>query len=367
MLKHFNTVLRLLVGGLFIFSGLIKVNDPVGTSIKLEEYFEVFSVEFASFFHVFVPVALPLAVILVVLEVVLGIAIIINYKPKLTQYTILALIIFFTFLTGYSAITNTVTDCGCFGDAIKLTPWESFTKDIILLVMIAVIIFVDRQRGSQDQSATMVGHGIIVATTIVSLALSITAINHLPFIDFRAYKIGDSIPANMKPSEPFIYEYLVEKDGEEYTFNEYPNDKSYNFISMTHVNPEAAPTITDFAVWNDEGDFTEEVFQGNKLFVILYDVNKSDLEGLAEINTLTQSLAGKVEIFALTASAANTYEAFAQKNQINVPYYYTDATVLKTITRSNPGLWLLQDGTVKGKWHYNDVPNYSEVLDLLNL
>lgn len=364
MLKHLNTILRVLVGGLFIFSGLIKVNDPVGTSIKLEEYFEVFSVEFASFFHLFVPIALPLAVFLVVLEVVLGVALIMDYKPKWTQYTILGLIVFFTFLTGYSAITNTVTDCGCFGDAIKLTPWESFTKDIILLVMIVAIIILDKNK--EDQTKAL-GHAVIGATTVLSLILSVTAINHLPFIDFRAYKIGDNIQTNMQPSEEFIYEYVVEKDGKEYTFNEYPTDKSYTFVSMTHVNPEASPKITDFAVWNDEGDFTEEVLTGNKLFLILYDVSKSEKESLIPINDLFAALGGQIEIYSLTASAGPTYEQFAQENQLDIPFYYTDATVLKTITRSNPGLWLLQDGTVKGKWHYNDVPNYSEVLDLLKL
>ncbi|UXP32596.1 DoxX family protein [Reichenbachiella agarivorans] len=363
-MKHLHTVLRVLVGGLFIFSGLIKVNDPVGTSIKLEEYFEVFATQFAGFFHLFVPLALPLAVILVVMEVVLGIAIIINYQPKLTQYTILGLIVFFTFLTGYSAITNTVTDCGCFGDAIKLTPWESFTKDIILLIMIVVIMVLDKPK---KEKANMMEHGVIGASSLLCLILAFTAINHLPFIDFRAYKIGAHIPTNMQPSADFIYEYVVSKDGKEYTFSEYPNDPEYKFVSMTHVNPEAGPKITDFAVWDDNGDFTEEVFKGNKLFVILYDVTQSNLEGIADINTLVQSLNGKVEVYALTASAAATYEEFAQANSFNIKYYYTDATVLKTIARSNPGLWLLQNGTVKGKWHHNDVPNYSEVLDLLKL
>ncbi|PIB34431.1 DoxX family protein [Reichenbachiella sp. 5M10] len=363
-LKHINTVLKFLVGGLFIFSGLIKINDPVGTSIKLEEYFEVFSVQFAEFFHLFVPIALPLAVILVILEVVLGIALIVNYQPKLTQYTILGLIIFFTFLTGYSAITNTVTDCGCFGDAIKLTPWESFTKDIVLLLLIVGIIVLDR---GNKRNATMAEHAAIGSASVLMLLLAVIAINHLPFIDFRAYKIGDNIATNMKPSADFIYEYVVEKDGKQYTFNEYPTDKSYTFVSMTHVNPEAGPKITDFAVWNDEGDYTEEILKGNKLFIILYDVSKSNVECLNDINTLAQALHGKIDVYVLTASAAATYDAFAAEHHIDLPYYYTDATVLKTITRSNPGLWLLQNGTVKGKWHYYDTPNYSEVLDLLKL
>ena len=124
------TIVRFLVGGLFIFSGLIKINDPVGTAIKMEEYFEVFSTDFGSFFHAFVPYALPIAIFLCVLEVVLGLAIILNYRTNISIIVLLLLLAFFTFLTFYSAYFNKVTDCGCFGDAIKLTPWQSFYKDI---------------------------------------------------------------------------------------------------------------------------------------------------------------------------------------------------------------------------------------------
>ena len=137
-------IARFFVGGLFIFSGLIKVNDPVGTAIKLEEYFDVFSADIAPFFEWFIPAALFLSVFLSVLEVVLGVALIIGYRMKITSWILLGMIVFFTFLTFYSAYFNKVTDCGCFGDAIKLTPWESFYKDIILLFFI-VIIFIKKR------------------------------------------------------------------------------------------------------------------------------------------------------------------------------------------------------------------------------
>ena len=145
----------------------------------------------------------------------------------------------------------------------------------------------------------------------------------------------------------------------------YPTDPAYKFVAMNHLNPEAAPKITDFGVWNDEGDFTEAVFEGNKLFVILYDVTKSDSESIEDINTLIKALGNNIEIYALTASDGSTFEQFQAETGLSIPYYYTDATVLKTIVRSNPGLWLMKDGTVKGKWHFNDVPNYSQVLDLV--
>ena len=134
--KILDQFARFFVGGLFIFSGLIKLNDPVGTEIKLEEYFEVFAEDFGSFFLWFKPYALEIGMILIVLEVVLGVAVLINYRMNLTTKVLLALMVFFTFLTFYSAYFNKVTDCGCFGDAIKLTPWESFWKDMILMVFV---------------------------------------------------------------------------------------------------------------------------------------------------------------------------------------------------------------------------------------
>lgn len=362
-MKQLAFIIRFLVGGLFIFSGLIKVNDPIGTAIKMEEYFEVFATNFTELFHVFVPIALPISVLFVVLEVVLGVALILGYRQNITLYSIFGLCVFFTFLTGYSAITNSVTDCGCFGDAIKLTPWQSFYKDLILIGLLFVSMFLEHD--VQSKKFEKVSNYIVLGTTALCFLLCYLVINHLPFIDFRAYKIGNHIPTEMKPSAPYIYKYVMEKDGEEYEFNEYPSDPSYKYVSMEHLNPEALPKITDFGIWNDDGDFTETVFEGKKLYIILYDINKSSTEHLAEIQSLAKELAGQVEVTVLTASTKDDYARFSKEHNIELPFYYTDATVLKTIARSNPALWLLKDGTVVGKWHHNDVPTQSKVLDLV--
>ena len=141
-MRFIYTLSRYLVGLLFIFSGGIKINDPVGTQIKLQEYFEVFSSDFSTLFEILVPYALVLSVFLCTLEIVIGIALLLNYKMKFVSKITLGLIIFFTFLTFYSAYFNKVTDCGCFGDAIKLTPWESFYKDIILLILSLAIFYI---------------------------------------------------------------------------------------------------------------------------------------------------------------------------------------------------------------------------------
>ena len=356
-------IARFLVGGLFIFSGLIKLNDPVGTKIKLEEYFNVFATDFAPFFESFIPLALGLAVFLSVLEVALGVAVLINYRMAITTWVLLGMIVFFTFLTFYSAYFNKVTDCGCFGDAIVLTPWQSFTKDVILLVLIG-ILFINRHRFTETFSLRT-SHLVVGSVTVVCLLLGITAVRHLPFADFRVYKVGADLPRLMQPSEPLRYKYIMTKNGEEKEFMQYPTDKSYTFKEMITLNPEAQAKITDYSVWNDEGDFTEATFEGNKLLVVMYDVTKADKDVLPEIQHLADQLPTGTEALVLTASGEAIYDEFRHEQQLALPYYYADATVLKTIIRSNPGLVLLQNGVVRGKFHFRDTPSVEEISDLL--
>lgn len=362
-MKAFDNGVRYFVGAFFIFSGLIKVNDPVGTSIKLKEYFQVFSEDFGSFFEIFVPVSLELAVFVVVLEVLLGFTAIIAYRMNLTAWTLLLLIIFFTFLTFYSATFDKVTDCGCFGDAIPLDPFESFIKDLVLLAFI-IYIFIKR-KAYKPLLKHPVSDYVVVGFTLLILFLAIYAIRHLPYIDFRPYNVGASIPANMQPSEEFEYQYIMKKDGEKYKLETYPADTSYEFVEMKLLNPEAQPKITDYSVWNDEGDFTEETFQGEKLLVVIENIVKADQESLLEINKLAQSLEGKVKSMILTANDERTFETYRHEYQLAISYYYADHTVLEAMIRSNPGVLLLEDGVVLGKWHYNDVPSAEKVLELV--
>lgn len=359
----FIQIARFLVGGLFIFSGLIKLNDPVGTKIKLEEYFDVFATDFASFFELLIPLALFLSVFLSVLEVVLGVAVLLQYRMRNTTWVLLGMIVFFTFLTFYSAFFNKVTDCGCFGDAIVLTPWQSFIKDIILLVLIGVL-FAYRNRFS-EVVPIRTAHIAVASVAAVCLFLGVTAVRHLPFLDFRAYKVGADLPRLMQPSEAMRYKYIMTKNGEEEEFEQYPTDKSYEFKEMVLLNPEAQPKITDYSVWNAEGDFTEETFRGNKLLLIMYDVQQSNTESLTPIKQLVNQLPEGVEPLVLTSSGEALYDEFRHEYQLALPFYFADATVLKTIIRSNPGLVLLRNGQVRGKWHFRDVPEAKEVIRLL--
>lgn len=365
--KFIDLFSRFFVGGLFIFSGLIKLNDPIGTEIKLEEYFEVFGQDFGSFFLVFKPFALEIGMFLIVLEVILGVAVLINYRMVITTKILLALIIFFTFLTFYSAYFNKVTDCGCFGDAIKLTPWESFIKDVILVIFILHLFW---HRNKYESALSIrTGHIVIASTTIISIGLGIYAILHLPFIDFRAYQIGNNIPQQMIPPEHPIFEYTFQtKDGGQIKSDKYLTDTTmYKYVGVEQTNEEKTKAkITDYAVSSVEGeDVTQNTFEGAKLLFIIYDATKASVKNINEIRQLIKSLDGKVEMMALTASRSDQFEAFRHENQLAIPYYFVDATVLKTIVRSNPGITLWVNGTVKGMWHHNDTPDAQEILSLI--
>ncbi|MEB2784779.1 BT_3928 family protein [Algoriphagus persicinus] len=360
--QGFLWVIRIIVGGLFIFSGLIKVNDPVGTAIKLEEYFDVFSNDIAGFFYYLKPFALELGIFLVVVEVTLGIMLILGVKSRLTVWALALMILFFTFLTFYSAYFNKVTDCGCFGDAIKLTPWESFYKDLILLVLISILFLfqIDLPTTSHKWAK-----GVTVVALALSFVLAVLAVRNLPFIDFRAYKVGVNIPQNMLPSAPLEYSYVMKKNGKLMTFDQYPSDESLEFVEMNLKNPDALPKISDFAVWNEEGDFSEEVFTGNKVLILVSSMAKMSEINLSRIDQLVKSLAGSpIQPVFVAAASEEEIRNFTQSRGWDVLSLQADATVVKTMIRANPGIMVMKDGAVLAKYHHNNTPEAGEVLDL---
>ena len=368
MQKFIDQFSRFFVGSLFIFSGLIKLNDPVGTAIKLEEYFEVFAQDFGAFFHYFIPWSLEISMTLIVLEIALGVAILILYRMEKTTWILLVLMIFFTFLTFYSAYFDKVTDCGCFGDAIKLTPWESFWKDMVLMVFVSHLFWY--RKTYQAVLRTMEGHSVVLITCALCFFTGSYAIRHLPFIDFRPYKIGNHIQEQMLPGEAPVIEYVFEKAGKVVRSEKFlPAEEGYTYKSSEVLNADKIKAkITDYSVTGIDGeDLTPASLSGIKLFVIMEDVSESSTKNMSLLRALVKNLEGKVEILALTSSAATQMEAFRHENQLAVPYAFTDATVLKTMIRSNPGIILLRDGTVLGHWHYNDVPDAEEVMQLLVL
>ena len=358
-MKFITTFFRYFVGSLFIFSGLIKLNDPVGFSFKLEEYFgpTVFDIDFL------IPTVLPMAIFIVILEVVLGVFLIIGYKKKLTIWSLLGMIIFFTFLTWYSAYFNKVTDCGCFGDAIKLTPWESFTKDVILLIMISFLFL--RINFIQPLFNSITEKYVIGFSLIICFAITYRVLNHLPILDFRAYKIGDNLMENMTIPDDApkdFYEYNWEFiDGDEkktiVTNGEYPN-VSWEFVKVDTELLEKGyePSIYDFTIEVNNEDLTDEILNEEKLVIyISYNLDKFSISSIQDmIDSAEKAKELGYKIIGLTASSIEQRDLFLKANNIFFNFYTCDETALKTIVRSNPGAIVLNKGTVVDKKHHKD-------------
>lgn len=351
---------RIFVGCLFIISGLIKLNDPVGFSYKLAEYFSepVFNLPFL------VPLSLSLAIFLVILEVVLGVMLLIGHKSVLTIWSLLLMIVFFTFLTFYSAYFDVVKDCGCFGDALKLTPWESFTKDLVLLFFI-VILFLNKNL-VQPLFNAKIQNILFYAANAICIFLVIWVINHNPIIDFRPFKVGTNIEKGMEIPEgapqsvvEMTFIYNVNGVNKEFTENDLMNipegatfvDRKDKVISEGYV-----PPIHDFTMVKNDVDYKEEYLDEPKLLIfVTYDLTLSNPDGMNKLEQINKSAKAKgYKVIAMTASGQDEIEASKKKYGITVDFYFCDAIALKTIERANPSIIVVHDGTIVQKVHYND-------------
>ncbi len=363
-MKILVTISRIFVAALFLFSGFIKLNDPLGFSYKLQEYFGegVLNLEFL------IPFALLIAVFLVIFEIILGITLLLGYLTKFTVWSLLSMIVFFTFLTFYSAYFNKVTDCGCFGDALPLTPWESFTKDLILLVLILVLFF--GRKYITPLKPLSAHKWIVFGSFTACLAFAYYVLMHLPVFDFRAYKIGTDLLSGMEvpegaPKAEFAYHWKFNINGEEKiitTSGNYPQVAG-TFVSVDteELSEGYVPAIHDFSIEKDGIDYTVELLKREKLILIVaYNLAKSEVEGFSAIKEVTdKAMAQGYSVIGLTASGFRDISSARAKHNLNFFFYTTDETALKTILRSNPGIVKLKYGTILEKWHWNDAEKLS--------
>lgn len=354
---------RIFVGFLFIISGLIKLNDPVGFSYKLAEYFG----ETVLNMPVFIPFALAIAVFIVIFETVLGVMLLVGYQPKFTVWSLLLMIVFFTFLTFYSAYFNKVTDCGCFGDALKLTPWESFTKDIVLLFFILILTF--NIKLIKPLLGNKLTNGLVYLSIFACCFMGYWVLNHLPLKDFRAYKVGTNIeqgmayPAHIKPKEPIItFIYKVKGVDTKFSYKDVmdgkiPSDAVYVDRIDEIDKTGYVPPIHDFTMEKDGSDHKDEFLKEAKLLVfVTYDLSKSNADGMKQLEKLHQDAKAKgYKVIAMTASGEAEIEGVKKQYGQTFDYYFCDGTTLKTIERANPSIVVIEKGTIKQKVHYNDI------------
>jgi len=309
---------RLFVAATFIFSGFVKLVDPLGSAYKFQEYFgaDVLNLEFL------IPFALPFSILLILAEILLGVMLLVGYLPKFTAWSLLALISVFLFLTWYSAYFEKVTDCGCFGDAVKLSSWGTFYKNVVLVVFIVLLVL--KVSLIKPIGSVNIAKWTTFLSFFIFLYITYYVLVHLPIIDFRPFAIGDSIPDGM--------EWVGEEE----------------------------PPIHDFYLESVEGEnLTDQVLTEDKvMLVVAYNLNKSDLEGFSKVKIATdKALSNNYKVYMLTASMGEVFIEVKNNYQLNFEMLFCDETTLKTIIRSNPGILTLENGTVTGKWSWVDAEN----------
>ena len=307
---------RIFVGAMFIFSGFVKLVDPIGSQYKFEEYFSegVLNLEFL------IPYALPFSILLIIVEIMLGVSLLLGYKSKITTWSLLGITTIFLFLTWYSAYYNKVTDCGCFGDAIKLTPWETFWKNVLLIGLILLLLI--GVKNIKALFSKRINTSLIILSFVSFSYITIHVLNHLPIIDFRAYAVGKNITEGM----------------------EFPEDGS-------------VPPVHDFMLEDTQNDLAPEILAMDKvLLVIVYNASKSDDKGFIDIKYIADKAISKgYNVFGVSASFEDDLILIQNNYDLPFDFLFCDETTLKTMIRANPGVMTLSKGTVTGKWNWNDI------------
>jgi len=363
-MKYLLWLLRIIVGVLFIFSGLIKANDPLGLSYKMNEFFEVWNMTGLMSW------SLALSVLMIGFEIIAGIALLLGASFRIFSFLLLLLTGFFTFLTAYVYLTDKIKECGCFGDCIKISNAETFWKDVILLALVLVLFaFRKRIKPIFPGKTTSV---LMVLVFIFAFGIQWYTLHYLPVYDCLPYKVGNNIWQKMQPppgSTPDVYKSMLvyEKDGvqKQFTQENYPwQDSTWKFVKMENTlvkkgNAEIA--IKDFVISDyQQNDYTQQVLtsKGDCFLLFIKDVHSASTEHLDRIRHLIQAAnQHNVPFYVLCASRQSDAEAFAHQNQLEGAQFLSiDVTVCKTAMRTNPGLMWLTDGTIRHKWSYKSYP-----------
>lgn len=364
--KNLNQILlhasRLIVGLVFVFSGFVKVVDPLGLTYKIEDYLFAFGGIFTSltFF------ATTGGIILPAIELLIGLNLLFMIQLRRTSWVAFVLMLFLTPLTLYIAIFNPVTDCGCFGDALLISNWATFTKNVVLLILVIILLFTTKNK----KAILLAKYEYIVIALFFGIGIGISSysLRHLPPIDFRPYKIGTNIPESMfvpndAPLDVYETTFIYKKNGveKEFTLENYPkSDSTWTFVDQKTVLVSTgykAP-IHDFSIVDaNYNDITEDIIynKGYTYLLIMYDVNKASETGSKQAEIIYNKYKNSsTKFYALTASTDDDVQEFVKRTGVTFPFCKTDPITLKTIIRANPGLVLIKNGVIVNKWHWRD-------------
>ncbi len=370
LIKFLVEFCRLFLGVTFIFSGIVKAIDPVGSSIKISEYLASFHLDFLQLF------SLPGAINLAAIEFALGVCMLLGVYRRYASFLVLVLMLFMTPLTLYLALYNPVADCGCFGDALIISNWATFYKNVALLGA-AIFVFIYNQRLFPIYTFKVYWF-IAIYSYVFIVGFSLRNYWYLPIIDFRPYKVGINITEQMTipedaPQDEYEYTFIYEKNGvkKEFSIDNLPTDSTWNFVDREArlIKAGYVPPITDFRIMSfEDEDLTDQILSDTTGVFLLISpkLSKASEERIDEINNLYDyAVENNLSFYCLTGSDQTEVKRWIDYTGAEYPFLFVDEVTLKTVIRSNPGLVVLKGGTIMGKWHYNDFPQEENLAEFV--
>lgn len=365
-----NIICRWFVGLVFLFSSFVKAVDPMGTSFKIQEYMTAWTIGNITFTWA-LPLATILAMALITVEFTIGIMLITNSKRRLAAWLLALMMLFFTTTTLIDAITNKVTDCGCFGDAIKLTNWQTFWKNIVLMVPTVIIFLCQKWENKKHFERDTL---ITISAMIIVIIFGLWNINNEPCIDFRSWKVGKQMMPFGETLEVKSYvTYKNKQTGEQMEFEskklmDYYADtnwrNTWEFVT-SRVDDPYEIAADGFSMLGPDGeDYAKDII-GSPNYVLIgtiHHLDKIDADGIKSLQHIhTYCVDNGINFVLLTSALDDDVQAFLYKNNLSeLIYYFADATAIETMLRSNPGFVLLKDAKVLGKWHYRNAEKIME-------
>lgn len=360
-------VFRVILGLVFIFSSFVKGVDPMGTTYRVEDYLLVYGLDWM------LSLALPLSIFLITVEFLLGFAILFKLKPKLAALGVFLIMIFFTAVTWFDAYYNLVPDCGCFGDAIKLSNWETFYKNVVLIILAALVFF--KSKSIVNKLPGWFQYFILIVFTGIFIWFTFYNYSHLPMLDFRDWKVGKDMKSSGEGQAKTFVTYKNKQTGEEkeYISPNYPWNDTVWMAEWTFVKQrldESGIIRQHNLIIEDEdgNDLTNVIVENttDQFLLISYDLDNANGEAMLQAAELFQKLDNNGIAFDMVcASDPSLIKKYNKVYQMEYPAYFADDIELKAMIRSNPGLVWLHNGVVMQKWHANDFPEWEELKVLM--
>jgi uncharacterized membrane protein YphA (DoxX/SURF4 family) len=363
----FFKIVRVALGLLFVFSSTVKGIDPVGTAYRVEDYLLAYGLDSLSEYK------LTLAIILITTEFILGFSLLFKLRYKMAVWGTFLMMLFFLVVTWFDATKNLVPDCGCFGDAVKLSNWATFYKNIVFGIMALLLLFT--VKSSKTVIKPVLQNIIVIVVASGFIWFQFYNFHHLPVIDFRTWKTGRDMKIKNADKQKVYVIYKNNKTGEvkEYPSNDFPwNDSTWqaqwSFVDQ-RIDDSEVIKPHDLVIEDEEGnDVTRDVIEnpGYQLLIVSPDLDGANGEGMIKASNLALKLEQEnVETALICASGPEEVKKYLKLFKIEYPVYYADDIELKAMIRSNPGMLLLHNGIILKKWHYNDFPSLAEVKDTM--